>query len=262
MDYLSVNKQLWNTRTPVHFQSKFYDIEKFVAGATSLNSIELDLLGDVSGKRILHLQCHFGQDSLALARMGAKVTGVDFSDEAIAKARELAETIQAGANFICCDIFDLPGLLSEKFDIVFTSYGVIGWFPDLDRWSKLIAQFLEKNGRLVFVEFHPVIWMFDGKFQSIEYSYFKDDPIVEKEEGTYADPHAPIATTSITWNHSIGEVISGLLNTGLRIETFEEFNFSPYNIFANGVEVLPGKFQVQGFENKLPIVYSLTARKD
>ncbi|RYE50500.1 MAG: class I SAM-dependent methyltransferase [Sphingobacteriales bacterium] len=166
--YISVNKQSWNNRTASHLKSEFYNVEGFLAGKSSLNSIELDLLGDVSGKSILHLQCHFGQDTISLARLGAKVTGVDLSDKAIDAARDLAEKCGFAVNFICCDVYDLPDNLNEQFDMVFTSYGVIGWLPDLDKWAKIISRFMKPGGSLIFAEFHPVLWMFDNNFKEAQ----------------------------------------------------------------------------------------------
>src|SRR5688572_730649 len=136
-DYLEKNRRLWNARTDVHVTSEFYELDKFLAGKSSLNEIELNLLGDLKGKSVLHLQCHFGQDSISLARLGAEVTGVDLSDKAIAKAKELAKQTGANAEFICTDIYELPQHLDKKFDVVFTSYGTIGWLPDLDKWAKI-----------------------------------------------------------------------------------------------------------------------------
>ena len=133
LNYIEKNKAAWNSRTDHHFNSSFYDVENFLKGKNSLNDIELKLLKDVIGKNILHLQCHFGQDTISLARMGANVTGVDLSDNAINKAIQLANSAKVNATFICCDIYDLPKHLDKKFDIVFTSYGTIGWFPDLSK---------------------------------------------------------------------------------------------------------------------------------
>lgn len=132
-DYLDINREGWNARTELHFNSEFYDNKSFLEGRNSLNSIEMDLLGDVSGKKILHLQCHFGQDTISLSRMGAKCTGVDLSDKAIEKARELAAETGEDVHFICSDVYGLDKVLDEYFDIVFTSYGTIGWLPDMDR---------------------------------------------------------------------------------------------------------------------------------
>ncbi|WP_370514489.1 class I SAM-dependent methyltransferase [Formosa sp. L2A11] len=132
-DYKAVNKDTWNAKTEAHLVSDFYDVEGFINGNSSLNAIELDLLGDVKGKKILHLQCHFGQDSLSLARLGAHVTGVDLSDVAIKNAKKLANTLELNTTFICCDLYELPNYLDDTFDIVYTSYGTIGWLPDIEQ---------------------------------------------------------------------------------------------------------------------------------
>jgi len=145
--YLDINRRSWNSRVDAHYASDFYKVKEFVEGACSLQSIELEQLGDVRGLRILHVQCHFGQDSIALSRRGAEVTGVDFSEKAIAKARELAELCGTKTRFVCCDVYDLTRHLDETFDVVFTSYGVLGWLPDLDRWASTLSRFLKPGGR-------------------------------------------------------------------------------------------------------------------
>jgi 2-polyprenyl-3-methyl-5-hydroxy-6-metoxy-1,4-benzoquinol methylase len=138
-NYIEINRQSWNNRTEVHLKSEFYDLAGFLNGKTSLNEIELNLLGDITGKTILHLQCHFGQDTISLSRLGANVTGVDFAEKAIESAKQLAKDTNSNTKFICCDIYDLSNHIDEKFDIVFTSYGTIGWLPDLDKWAKIIS---------------------------------------------------------------------------------------------------------------------------
>ncbi|MDP2189118.1 MAG: class I SAM-dependent methyltransferase [Sphingobacteriaceae bacterium] len=218
-------------------------------------------MGDVTGQSILHLQCHFGQDSLSLARLGAQVTGVDLSNQAIAHAQRLAGELQSDVRFICCDVYELPQQLNEQFDVVFTSYGTIGWLPDLDRWAQTIAHFLKPGGKLVFVEFHPVVWMFSNDFKSIVYRYFKSDPIVETETGSYADTHAPVQLTSVTWNHGLGEVMSSLLRLRLQITHFEEFDYSPYNCFQGTEAIAPGKFRIAHLGDKIPMVYAICAVK-
>lgn len=258
-NYIAINRASWNEKVDPHVQSEFYDLDGFIKGNSSLNSIELELLGDVKGKSILHLQCHFGQDSLSLARMGAKVTGVDLSDKAITKANELAEQLKLDATFICCDIYDLPAHLDGQFDIVFTSYGTIGWLPDLNKWGSLISKYLKPSGKFVFVEFHPVVWMFDDAFDKVGYNYFNDGPIIEAEEGTYADRTAEISPTTISWNHSMSEVITSLIRNGLKIDTFNEFDYSPYNCFQHTVEFEPHKFRIAHLGNRIPMVYAITA---
>lgn len=260
-DYIKINKQTWNNKTAVHIDSDFYDNDNFIKGKSTLNSIELDLLGDVNGKKILHLQCHFGQDSLSLARLGAKVTGVDLSDRAIDKAQELNIQLQLDAQFICCDIYDLPNHLNDTFDIVFTSYGTIGWLPDLNKWSAVISQFLKPDGKFVMAEFHPVVWMFDTNFKEVFYSYFNIKPIIENETGTYADQYSEIETQTITWNHPTSEVLNALINAGLEINAFNEFDYSPYNCFNETEEFETGKYRIKHLGNKIPMIFSILATK-
>lgn len=260
-EYLKANKALWNQKTIIHEHSDFYQMPAFLKGATSLKTIELDLLGDVKGKKILHLQCHFGQDTISLARMGAKVTGVDLSDKSIAKAKELATTIGVDAHFVCCDIFEADQFIEDQFDIIFTSYGTIGWLPSLDRWGQIIQHFLKPNGQLVFAEFHPFIWTLDdASYTKITYSYFNIEPIIETLTSSYTDgdTHKPLAC--YTWNHPLSEVFQALMKNGLLIEDFQEYNTSPYNCFPNTVAV-EGGYQIKSMENKLPMVYSIVAKK-
>ena len=260
-DYLKINRQSWNNRLESHLASDFYDMEGFLKGNSSLNSIELELLGDVQGKSILHLQCHFGQDTLSLARMGAEVTGIDLSDAAIDKAKELATQTGLDAQFVNSDVYELPQHLHGQFDVVFTSYGTIGWLPDLDKWAGVINHFLKPGGKFIIVEFHPVVWMFDDDFTKIAYNYFKDEPIVETESGTYADREAEIKQQYVCWNHSLGEVMGSLLKQGLQVEDFQEYDYSPYNCFSHTEEVAPKQFRIKHLQNYIPMVYSLVVRK-
>lgn len=260
-DYININKETWNNKTDVHIASDFYDVDGFLNGKSTLQTIELELLSDIKGKKVLHLQCHFGQDTLSLARLGAIVTGVDLSDKAIVRAKEFAKKLDIDATFICCDIYDAPKYLDEKFDIVFTSYGTIGWFPDLDKWANVISHFLKPNGEFVFAEFHPVVWMYDNDFKEVFYSYFNIEPIIEDEFGTYADKSSAISTQTITWNHPISEVLNALIKNGLELNCFNEYDYSPYNCFNNTEAFETGKFRIKSFKNKIPMVYSLTAVK-
>jgi ubiquinone/menaquinone biosynthesis C-methylase UbiE len=258
--YLEINKNCWDTRLNSHIQSSFYDLEGFKKGKSSLNPLELDLLGPINGKKILHLQCHFGQDTLSLARLGAEVTGVDFSEKAIEQAKDLAQELHLPARFICSDVYALDTVLNEKFDIVYTSYGVIGWLPDMTRWAEIIRTFLKPEGELVFIEFHPIVWMLDNDFTHIAYPYQSQNPIIETLEGTYADQNATITTESISWNHGIGEVMGALMQQGLEIRHFEELFYSHYACFSKTVEIAPGKYQIPGWENIIPLMYAIKAQ--
>lgn len=261
MNYIDVNKKLWNQKTEFHYDSDFYDMDSFKKGKNSLNPIELGLLGQIKGKKVLHLQCHFGQDSISLSRLGALVTGVDFSEKAIQKARKLNEELGTNATFIQSDVYELPNVLDEKFDLIFTSYGVLGWLPDMSKWAELIHHFLKPDGELVLVEFHPIVWMFSNDFKEIEFKYMDSEPIIEELEGTYADTNAPIKEQSICWNHGLCTVLDSVIKSGLNISDFKEYMYSPYDCFKNTIKIEERKFQIKGLEDKIPLLYSLKAKK-
>jgi SAM-dependent methyltransferase len=263
LDYEDINKKLWNKKTTIHVDSAFYNMKAFREGKSSLNPIELDFLGDVNGQTLLHLQCHFGQDSLSLARLGGKVTGVDLSDASIAIARRLNEELGLDANFYMGNVLALDKILplAHRYDLIFCSYGTIGWLPELESWAKHIGHFLKPGGRFIIVDFHPTLWMMDDHFDKIGYSYFNVEPIIETASGTYAEREADIHAQSYSWNHPFSEILGALLGSGaLRLTRFEEFDYSPYNCFNNTVACDKG-FQIKGLEGKLPMVYALALEK-
>ncbi len=264
MDYLHINRQLWNARAAWHathyyyyYGRKSFEQERH----PTLNEIELVPLGDLSGQSILHLQCHFGLDTLSLVRLGAQAVGVDFSEVAIAEARQLAVQHRLAAEFVCCNVYDVPQHIEQQFDVVFTSYGVIGWLPNLEAWVRVVAHSLKPGGRFIMAEFHPVVWMFDDNFTCLAYSYFKQDPIVKTLLGTYTDRQAPLKYESISWNHSLAEVIGALLHAGLHLAHLQEYDYSPYDCFAHSMEAAPGHYQIRGLEGRIPMVFSLLATK-
>lgn len=260
-NYLDINKKLWNEKVPHHVASDFYNMSSFLDGKSSLKPIELNLLGDIKGQKVLHLQCHFGQDTISLSRMGASTVGVDFSEVAIEKANEIAIQCGVDARFICTDVYNLSNVLNEQFDLVFTSYGTIGWLPDLDLWAGEVANFLKPKGRFIIVDFHPFVWMFDNEFSHIQYPYFNKEAIIETLSGTYADRNAPIQQSEIGWNHSFSEILNALLAKGLLLNHFGEYDYSPYNCFKNMEEFETGKFRIAHLENKMPMVYSIVMFK-
>ena len=257
----AANRALWNARVPHHLRSRMYDLEGFLSGRNSLTALELELLGDVQGKRILHLQCHFGQDTLSLARMGAEVTGLDISDAALAEAQRLTQQLGLKADWLLSNVVDHVPAQDGRFDSVFTSYGTIGWLPDLKPWAANIARYLKPGGRFVFVEFHPALWMFDNDFSAVAHSYFNRAAIIEEEQGSYADREAPITTRSCSWNHGLADVLSALLEAGLILERFAELDGSPHDCFTRTVRGEDGLYRIPGREGKLPMVYGLTAVK-
>lgn len=262
-EYFEANKNLWNQRTAVHKDSSFYNLTGFKAGENVLSPIELNELPDVKGKTMLHLQCHFGMDSLNWARLGANVTGVDLSDVAISEAKKLNDELKMNAKFICSNVYDLKEHLDDKFDIVFTSYGTIGWLPDLDKWAEIINYYLKPGGIFYIADFHPVVWMFDDEFTHIKYHYDNREVIVMENEGTYTDTDrkSDIKGKEYSWNHSTSELFNALIKQGLQIQHFNEFMFSPYPNFSNSVETSKGQWQIKGMEGKIPMVYSVLAKK-
>ncbi len=259
---LAANKAVWNKRTDAHIASEFYDVQKFREGKSSLNPIELNLLGNVKGKSVLHLQCHFGQDTLSLARMGAHATGVDFTDTAITAAKNLNTDLGLNAKFECCNVYDTRQHISEHFDIVFTSYGTIGWLPDLKPWARVISESLKSGGKFVIVDFHPFVWMLDANYESLEYSYFNHEIIVTDTTGSYASQinlHAPMKEYG--WNHPFTDLLSALVREGLVLEIFHEYDGSPYNCFPGMEAGTDGLFRFTKWGKKIPLIYGIRFRK-
>ena len=222
--YFEVNKKRWNELVGIHVKSDEYDLEGFLRGETSLHSLELEALGDVSGKSLLHLQCHFGLDTLSWARLGAKTTGVDFSESAIEMAQSLAKRIGVESDFINCNVFDLPEHLAGEFDIVYTTYGVLCWLHYLDEWGKIIERYLKPGGTFFLAELHPFMWVFDDEHPSelkVKHSYWPGDlPTYGESEGSYADPDAQVVNKGdYEWVHPISEVIKSLIKAGLHWST-------------------------------------------
>jgi SAM-dependent methyltransferase len=262
-EWFTLNRASWNARTRVHLRSRFYRLDAFKAGESSLRPIELEQVGDVRGRSPLHLQCHFGQDTLSCARLGARVTGLDLSDAAIAEARALAAELGIPARFVEGNVYDAPTLLGgEQFDVVFTSYGVVGWLPRLEPWARAVSSCLRPGGRFHLVEFHPVPWMWDDDFERIVHPYdAPGEPIVSEQTGTYADRSAPLQLRDVGFNHGLGSVMSALLAEGLVLERLAELDWSPYDIFPDMEEFLPGRFRMRRFGRNLPLVYGLVARQ-
>jgi SAM-dependent methyltransferase len=253
--YFEMNRVGWDRRTEVHVESKFYDVNEFLSGATSLREIELAELKGVSGKRLLHLQCHFGLDTLSWAREGAICTGVDISPVAIQKAEELAVCTGLPANFVCSDVYGFGASTEKPFDIVFTSYGALCWLPDLGRWAEVVASNLAVGGRFYIVEFHPIYDLLAG------YSYFTRPVPDIDEEGTYTENGAATVVQLATWAHPLSSVINALVGAGIHIEHVSEFPYSPYNCFEGMLEREPGRFYLGHMGNDVPIVYTISGRK-
>ena len=256
-----VNKATWNEKVKIHSKSELYDMEAFKNGKSSLMSYELDTLGDVAGKSLLHLQCHFGQDTLSWSRLGAKCVGVDISDEGIKLANELNDELALDAQFVCCNVLDTSKYVSTEFDIVFTSYGVIGWLPDLKPWAQMIAEKLKSGGTFFIAEFHPIVWMFDYLKEppKMSYGYHQKEVIYEEYEGTYADTDSKMISKEYGWNHGLGEVVSSLTEAGVIIEYLHEHDESPYDVLPNLIKTSSGMYATK--DKLFPLIFTLKARK-
>ena len=265
------NRSLWDEWTLVHERSEFYDVAGFLAGRDSLGHIEGEALADVHGLRILHLQCHFGLDSLSLARRGAMVTGVDFSGEAIRLARRLAVQtgLQSQADFLQADALDLPACLDGRFDLVFTSWGVLIWLSDLNAWAQGIERCLRPGGRFLVVEFHPFVWTLDDERADAlvpRYGYFHSPAPVRwltAGQGSYADPSAVVhEPAQYEWTHSIGDVVSAVTATGLRLTDFREYPFCSGGLSFPFLVADGGLQRVKGREDSFPLSFALSAVKE
>jgi len=263
IDFLSLNKKAWDNKVPYHIASSFYGNVEFIKGKSSLKHVEIELLNrlQVNGKKVLHLQCHFGQDSISLARMGGVVTAVDFSKMAIEKARELAEECAVKVNFIEENVLTFNPFGDALFDVVFTSYGTIGWFPDLKSWAAVVSRSMKTGGTFVMVDFHPFVWTFDDEIKFLAYDYFQAEPIVEVTNGTYADRTAPLSDTIATWNHGMAEIITALVDAGLIVKEFKEYDYSPYDCFSNLREDEDERFRFAHLQVRIPMLYSLVLEK-
>jgi SAM-dependent methyltransferase len=262
IDEINKNRQLWDQWSSIHIDSEFYNLPSFLQGASTLNELEMDELGKVDGLSVLHLQCHLGMDSISLARMGAEVTGVDFSEVAIKKARELAKQMEISVNFILSDIYNLKEWINKKFDMVFTSYGVIPWLPDLNEWAALISWCLKPGGTFYMAEFHPVFWMFDDQFKQIRYPYDSSgSPLQFSNVSSYAAPEIPLMNQEFNWQHGVGSVINSLIKSGLRIEFLNEHYYSPYPVFPDAVVLERSKWVHKKFQQDIPYIFSIRANK-
>jgi SAM-dependent methyltransferase len=266
-NYFQTNKALWDTWTGWHLKSEMYDIESWKAGRNSLDTISNNALqGEIEGRKILHLMCHFGQDTLSMARLGATATGVDLSEEAIAQAQAFARelALEGSSRFIRANLYDLPKHLHETFDIVYTSFGVLTWLPDLQKWAQIVQQFLRPGGTFFIAEFHPFLYTFDFDNRKLDYEYFGDGTAYKEiESGSYAHREAQESHQYYFWIHSLSQTIRPLLDQGLQLVDFNEYDFSPYNCFPNMEELEPGKyvFNAEGKITRIPHVFSLKMKK-
>lgn len=258
-NYFELNRQAWNNITPSHVDSDFYALDQFRETKNDLPEIDRNALGDLKGKKVLHLQCHFGMNTLSMAHLGAEVTGVDISDTSIQKAKELSSELNLPARFIRSAIYELSNVLDEQFDIVYTSWGALCWLPDMKRWAEIVNALLRPGGKVIICEFHPTAYLFDDE-QEVGYSYFNAGVDVETFEGSYTENNTG-KNSYASWSHSLSEIMAGLRSANLVSDYFQEYDYSPYKCFTNMEEIAPGKYVFKKFGRKIPYGYVLTAKK-
>lgn len=261
-EYIDTNRRNWDDRVPIHLQSDFYDVASFKAGRSTLLSVERDELGDVNGKTLLHLQCHFGMDTLSWAREGAVVTGADFSGPAIAAARSLAQELLIEARFIETDVYRLPDALSGSFDIVFASYGVLCWLPDLASWFEIAAGFLKPGGVFYIIDGHPIMEMLDDNEIKLAFPYLGAEALPFESDRTYTDQQAGLQNQrSYQFAHGLGEIVSAATEAGLQIEFLHEFTYGFFPRLPGMRKRADGYYQLPENPLQLPFMFSLRAHK-
>jgi SAM-dependent methyltransferase len=271
-DYQVVNRANWDERAPAHAASPDYNVEQFLASPTFLSDVvrfDLPLLGDIDGLRGVHLQCHIGTDTISLARLGASMTGLDFSAPAVAAARQLAERTGADARFVQADLYAAPDVLGRGgFDLVFTGIGALCWLPGIRRWAEVVAALLRPGGRLFIREGHPMMWALDELREDallvVRYPYFeRPEPLVFEEQGTYVETDVVFRhNVTHSWNHGLGEIVTALMDAGLQLTGLTEHDSVPWEAFPGRMEQIGGgEWRLADQPWRLPHTYTLQAVK-
>jgi SAM-dependent methyltransferase len=272
-DYLAINRANWDERAPVHAASDGYGFERFLADPGHLSKVvrfDLPRLGELTGLRGIHLQCHIGTDTLSLSRLGARMSGLDFSPPALAEARKLAAGAGAEIDYYESDVYNAVGVLgAEAFDFVYTGIGAVGWLPSIDRWAHVVADLLRPGGRLFIREGHPMMWALDEKTNppALGYPYFEHvEPLVFDEPGTYVDVGAGtefVHGLTHSWNHGLGEIITALMDAGLRLTQFVEHDSVPWEAIPGQMTIDDaGEWRLTTHPGRLPASYTIQAVKE
>jgi SAM-dependent methyltransferase len=271
-EYAFVNRANWDSRVPIHVASSDYGLKRYIDDPAHISDVvhfDRARLGDISGKDVAHLQCHIGTDTISLARLGARVTGLDFSPAAIAAARQLALDCQQSVRYVEAEVYDAPAALGiNRFDVVYTGIGALCWLPDIKRWASVVASLLKSGGRLFIREGHPMLWALGSArpdhLVTVEHPYFEGPGITFVETSTYVDGDAELAEPeSIEFNHGIGEILTAVLRAGMEITAFEEHDSVPWEAIAGGTMVLDdaGEWRLADRPERLAASYTLQAVK-
>jgi SAM-dependent methyltransferase len=272
LEYKQVNRANWDDRAAAHAASPGYRVEQFVADPGYLSDVvrfDLPRLGEVRGLTGVHLQCHIGTDTISLARLGARMTGLDFSGASLAHARRIAAEAHAEVEFVESDVYDAPTVLpTATFDLVFTGIGALGWLPDIDRWAQVVASLLKPGGRLFLREGHPVLWALAGarpdNLLVLQDPYFElQEPRTGRSGGTYVQTDATFThNLRHVWNHGLGEIVTALLDNGLRLTGLTEHDSVPWEHLPGQMERIEGgEWRLSDRPWRLPHSYTLQAVK-
>lgn len=263
-EYLEANRKNWDDRVPIHVRSEFYDVPGWLADERGPLPSELALVGDVTGKSLLQLQCHFGMETLQWARAGAIVTGLDFSQAAIDAARELATKagLDTKSTFVCSDVYEATeALRGQRFDVVYVTIGALCWLPDVRAWAKVVASALEPGGQFYLFEVHPFSACIDDDGMQVTYDYFQDSnaPMVIDDGTTYTDGGSIAHTTTFEWIHSLADIIQSLIDEGLVIDTLLEHDWTVFQQFPWLEKDADGIFQIPSGRPRIPLTFTLHA---
>lgn len=264
-EWFDANRAHWDERARIHPGTPFYDVEGFKAGRDCIRPFERAEVGDVTGKTLVHLQCHFGLDTLSWARHGARVAGLDFSPSAIETAQQLAREIGVEAEFVCANVYDaVEAFPGRQFDIVYTGLGAIIWLPDIEHWARTAAALVRPGGFLYLAEFHPFASVLGDDDLTATYDYFRDkaQPYRWDEPGTYADlSAATTSNVSYEWPHPLGSVVTALITAGLRLEFLHEHDYTLFQRWPFLERRSLDEYRLPAGMPSLPLMYSLRALK-
>ncbi|MDP6821855.1 MAG: class I SAM-dependent methyltransferase [Dehalococcoidia bacterium] len=270
-EYSAANLAQWDERVDIHYRSDFYGVERFKAGETTLEPLEREEMGSVEGKSLLHLQCHFGMDTLSWAREGADVTGLDFSPLAIEAARKLSNESGVPGRFVESELYDAPEALDANFDVVYTGLGALCWLPDIRGWVQIVGHFLKPGGVFYILEGHPIMWALDDDTPEepmhIRWPYFETDqpqnPEGWDDDETYSGTGEKMQNTrSYNWGHGLGEIVTALIDVGLKIEFLHEHKTCAWRAYPWMVKGDDDLWRVPNHPDRLPLMWSLRAVKE
>ncbi len=262
----TVNRANWDSRVDIHESSELYGLDRYrdPEHLSDVVAFDKDRMVSLEGKSLIHLQCHIGTDTISLARLGADVTGVDFSEKSIEAARRLSRWSATPASFVVSELYDSPAVVGRTFDVVYTGVGAICWLPDIRGWAKVVASFLKPGGSFYMREGHPVMWALDWddtEKLSLKYPYFEGEPTEFEDSETYAGEGEVTSPKTYDWNHGMGETLTALIDAGLRIDNVAEYDFCEWQGIELMIEGEDGLWRLPPDYGRYPLMWSVSATR-